>query len=176
MSPPPSGCRRKRNAKGEPLTDGHALAASNGASGASGDGHHWDCSVCTYRNHAEAFKCAMCDVRKGTSTRKPRLNPDLVAAQHAQALTPPPVGPASTPAVASTASSSSTQPPDEDEEELLDEDRENDPDVSETSSSAATTPAKKKKAPKKAAPTTNSAKEQSSAAKPKEKKKYNSAK
>ena len=32
----------------------------------------------------------MCDVRKGTSTRKPRLNPDLVAAQQAQALTPPP--------------------------------------------------------------------------------------
>lgn len=32
----------------------------------------------------------MCDVRKGTSTRKPRLNPDLVAQQQAQALTPPP--------------------------------------------------------------------------------------
>ena len=29
----------------------------------------WDCSVCTYKNSAEAFKCAMCDVRKGTSTR-----------------------------------------------------------------------------------------------------------
>ena len=25
----------------------------------------WDCSVCTYRNSAEAFKCRMCDVRKG---------------------------------------------------------------------------------------------------------------
>ncbi|XP_020790871.2 YY1-associated factor 2-like [Boleophthalmus pectinirostris] len=33
---------------------------------------HWDCSVCTFRNSAEAFKCLMCDVRKGTSTRKPR--------------------------------------------------------------------------------------------------------
>ncbi|TNM91274.1 YY1-associated factor 2 isoform X1 [Takifugu rubripes] len=32
----------------------------------------WDCSVCTYKNTAEAFKCMMCDVRKGTSTRKPR--------------------------------------------------------------------------------------------------------
>ena len=32
----------------------------------------------------------MCDVRKGTSTRKPRLNPDIVALQQAQALTPPP--------------------------------------------------------------------------------------
>lgn len=34
-----------------------------------GDEHYWDCSVCTFRNHAEAFKCSMCDVRKGTSTR-----------------------------------------------------------------------------------------------------------
>ncbi|XP_031620662.1 YY1-associated factor 2 [Contarinia nasturtii] len=41
----------------------------------------WDCSVCTYRNSAEAFKCLMCDVRKGTSTRKPRLNSALVAQQ-----------------------------------------------------------------------------------------------
>jgi YY1-associated factor 2 len=44
----------------------------------------WDCSVCTFRNTAEAFKCSMCDVRKGTSTRKPRLNPQLVAQQVAQ--------------------------------------------------------------------------------------------
>ncbi|XP_037893361.1 YY1-associated factor 2 isoform X2 [Glossina fuscipes] len=43
----------------------------------------WDCSVCTYRNTAEAFKCRMCDVRKGTSTRKPRLNSALVAQQAA---------------------------------------------------------------------------------------------
>ena len=50
----------------------------------------WDCSVCTFKNNAEAFKCSMCDVRKGTSTRKPRLNPDIVALQQAQALTPPP--------------------------------------------------------------------------------------
>ncbi|XP_055310382.1 YY1-associated factor 2 [Sitodiplosis mosellana] len=41
----------------------------------------WDCSVCTYRNSAEAFKCLLCDVRKGTSTRKPRLNSALVAQQ-----------------------------------------------------------------------------------------------
>lgn len=33
------------------------------------DEAYWDCSVCTYRNTSEAFKCAMCDVRKGTSTR-----------------------------------------------------------------------------------------------------------
>ena len=29
----------------------------------------WDCSVCTFKNPPEAFKCDMCDVRKGTSTR-----------------------------------------------------------------------------------------------------------
>ncbi|XP_051706924.2 YY1-associated factor 2 isoform X1 [Oryctolagus cuniculus] len=35
----------------------------------SSDEGYWDCSVCTFRNGAEAFKCMMCDVRKGTSTR-----------------------------------------------------------------------------------------------------------
>uniref|UniRef100_A0A3B3ZXD1 RanBP2-type domain-containing protein n=1 Tax=Periophthalmus magnuspinnatus TaxID=409849 RepID=A0A3B3ZXD1_9GOBI len=34
----------------------------------SSDEGLWDCSVCTYKNTAEAFKCMMCDVRKGTST------------------------------------------------------------------------------------------------------------
>ncbi|KAA0196513.1 hypothetical protein HAZT_HAZT002898 [Hyalella azteca] len=53
----------------------------------------WDCSVCTYRNSPEAFKCLMCDVRKGTSTRKPRLNAELVAAQVAQVLPPKPKKP-----------------------------------------------------------------------------------
>ncbi|KAL1130019.1 hypothetical protein AAG570_012962, partial [Ranatra chinensis] len=48
----------------------------------------WDCSVCTYRNTAEAFKCLMCDIRKGTSTRKPRINPQLVAQQVAQQYNP----------------------------------------------------------------------------------------
>ena len=62
--------------------------------------HYWDCSVCTFRNNAEAFKCSMCDVRKGTSTRKPRINPDLVASQQAQALTPPP--PSTTPTPSSS--------------------------------------------------------------------------
>lgn len=32
----------------------------------------WECSVCTYKNIEEEFKCAMCETRKGTSTRKPR--------------------------------------------------------------------------------------------------------
>ncbi|XP_074599348.1 uncharacterized protein LOC141853781 [Brevipalpus obovatus] len=44
----------------------------------------WDCIVCTFKNPAEAFKCLMCDVRKGTSTRKPRINPELVAQQVAR--------------------------------------------------------------------------------------------
>ncbi|XP_066554145.1 RING1 and YY1-binding protein B [Amia ocellicauda] len=55
------------------------------------DDGFWDCSVCTYRNSAEAFKCSICDVRKGTSTRKPRINSQLVAQQVAQQYaTPPP--------------------------------------------------------------------------------------
>ncbi|XP_064633388.1 RING1 and YY1-binding protein-like [Lineus longissimus] len=56
--------------------------------------HHdegkWDCSVCTFKNPPEAFKCEMCDVRKGTSTRKPRANQQIVAAQIAQQYVPPP--------------------------------------------------------------------------------------
>jgi YY1-associated factor 2 len=44
----------------------------------------WNCSVCTFQNSPEAFKCLMCDVRKGTSTRKPRINPTLVAQQVAR--------------------------------------------------------------------------------------------
>uniref|UniRef100_A0A3B1IF61 RING1 and YY1 binding protein b n=1 Tax=Astyanax mexicanus TaxID=7994 RepID=A0A3B1IF61_ASTMX len=57
----------------------------------SADDGYWDCSVCTFRNSAEAFKCSICDVRKGTSTRKPRINSQLVAQQVAQQYaTPPP--------------------------------------------------------------------------------------
>ncbi|KAM9799179.1 RING1 and YY1-binding protein B [Syngnathus typhle] len=54
------------------------------------DDGYWDCSVCTYRNTAEAFKCSICDVRKGTSTRKPRINSQLVAQQVAQQYPMPP--------------------------------------------------------------------------------------
>lgn len=43
--------------------------SSNSGGGGGDDGNYWDCSVCTFRNNAEAFKCSMCDVRKGTSTR-----------------------------------------------------------------------------------------------------------
>ncbi|XP_038624111.1 RING1 and YY1-binding protein-like [Tachyglossus aculeatus] len=52
----------------------------------------WDCSVCTFRNSVETFKCGICDVRKGTSTRKPKINSQLVAQQVAQQyIIPPPV-------------------------------------------------------------------------------------
>jgi len=54
------------------------------------DGASWDCSVCTYRNNAEAFKCAICDTRKGTATRKPKVNSQLVAQQTAQQVVPTP--------------------------------------------------------------------------------------
>lgn len=49
----------------------------------------WDCSVCTFRNSAEAFKCMMCDVRKGTSTRKPRPVCQLVTQQVTQQFAAP---------------------------------------------------------------------------------------
>lgn len=55
----------------------------------SSDEGYWDCSVCTFRNGAEAFKCMMCDVRKGTSTRKPRPVSQLVAQQVTQQFVPP---------------------------------------------------------------------------------------
>ncbi|KAM3609695.1 uncharacterized protein V6R79_018698 [Siganus canaliculatus] len=53
------------------------------------DDGYWDCSVCTFKNSAEAFKCLMCDVRKGTSTRKPRPVSQLVAQQVNQQFAPP---------------------------------------------------------------------------------------
>ncbi|XP_038561513.1 YY1-associated factor 2-like [Micropterus salmoides] len=55
----------------------------------SADDGYWDCSVCTFKNSAEAFKCLMCDVRKGTSTRKPRPVSQLVAQQANQQFASP---------------------------------------------------------------------------------------
>ncbi|XP_038164786.1 YY1-associated factor 2-like isoform X1 [Cyprinodon tularosa] len=52
------------------------------------DDGFWDCSVCTFKNSAEAFKCSMCDVRKGTSTRKPRPVSQLVAKVNQQFASP----------------------------------------------------------------------------------------
>jgi len=52
----------------------------------------WECSACTYRNNPEAFKCSMCGIRKGTSTRKPKLNPDMLEVQvQKHAFAPPPM-------------------------------------------------------------------------------------
>ncbi|KAF3855070.1 hypothetical protein F7725_023125 [Dissostichus mawsoni] len=55
----------------------------------SADDGYWDCSVCTFRNTAEAFKCMICDVRKGTSTRKPRPVSQLVTQQANQQFASP---------------------------------------------------------------------------------------
>lgn len=41
----------------------------------------WNCSLCTYKNSADKFKCEICDLRRGTSTRKPRCNADTIVAQ-----------------------------------------------------------------------------------------------
>ncbi|GBP11113.1 YY1-associated factor 2 [Eumeta japonica] len=38
--------------------------------------NYWDCSVCTYRNNAEAFKCSMCDVRKGLYEKMAKFESD----------------------------------------------------------------------------------------------------
>ena len=46
----------------------------------------WDCSVCTFANSPEAFKCSICDTRKGTSTRKPKVSQQIVAQQEATRL------------------------------------------------------------------------------------------
>ncbi|KAL3061238.1 YY1-associated factor 2-like [Trematomus bernacchii] len=55
----------------------------------SADDGYWDCSVCTFKNTAEAFKCMICDVRKGTSTRKPRPVSQLVTQQANQQFASP---------------------------------------------------------------------------------------
>ncbi|WKY14983.1 hypothetical protein Q1695_000474 [Nippostrongylus brasiliensis] len=64
-----SGTSKKRARKDEVTTYDDCDAGS------------WECTVCTYRNRFEAFKCEMCDTRKGTSTRKPRLNENVVQMQ-----------------------------------------------------------------------------------------------
>lgn len=43
--------------------------------------NYWDCSVCTYRNNAEAFKCSMCDVRKGNLALIKRYDPPKTVLQ-----------------------------------------------------------------------------------------------
>lgn len=47
----------------------------------SADDIGWRCSLCTFTNSSDRFKCEMCDLRRGTSTRKPRCNADTIVAQ-----------------------------------------------------------------------------------------------
>lgn len=41
----------------------------------------WNCSICTYKNKPEAFRCLLCSGPRGTSTRKPRISQEAVAQQ-----------------------------------------------------------------------------------------------
>lgn len=41
----------------------------------------WNCSLCTYKNSADKFKCEICLLRRGTSTRKPRCSTDTIVAE-----------------------------------------------------------------------------------------------
>ncbi|GMR32702.1 hypothetical protein PMAYCL1PPCAC_02897 [Pristionchus mayeri] len=51
--------------------------------GETEEGSAWDCPACTYKNKSEAFKCEICDTRKGTSTRKSRLTQEVQQMQSA---------------------------------------------------------------------------------------------
>ncbi|RNA33200.1 YY1-associated factor 2 [Brachionus plicatilis] len=48
--------------------------AKRSRSTTAADDAFWDCPLCTYRNKNESFRCEMCNMRKGTSTRKPRIS------------------------------------------------------------------------------------------------------
>ena len=106
--------------------------------------------MCTFRNNAEAFKCSMCDVRKGTSTRKPRLNPDLVAQQQAQALTPPPAAvlAGSSGVGAGPSSSGVKSPASVEDEDIADEEEEDESDLAALASLKANKRLSKEKPPK----------------------------
>lgn len=45
---------------------------------------NWDCVVCTFSNSPHEIRCSLCHMRKGTSTRKPRANTDMMAKQVVQ--------------------------------------------------------------------------------------------
>uniref|UniRef100_A0A915K9L8 RanBP2-type domain-containing protein n=1 Tax=Romanomermis culicivorax TaxID=13658 RepID=A0A915K9L8_ROMCU len=76
--------RRKTNSSASILSDDGTTSGGGGQDSPS-TAHYevdgWECTVCTYRNKAESFRCEMCEVRKGTSTRKPRLNSTVVEQQ-----------------------------------------------------------------------------------------------
>lgn len=42
----------------------------------------WNCTVCTFENKSESFKCKMCHVRRGSSSRQSSINPLLATQQY----------------------------------------------------------------------------------------------
>ncbi|XP_063687722.1 YY1-associated factor 2-like [Bolinopsis microptera] len=65
--------RQTRRSQAGNHSNGNSSNGNNPATSSNGDlVGSWECSVCTYKNIEEEFKCAMCETRKGTSTRKPR--------------------------------------------------------------------------------------------------------
>ncbi|KAI6191881.1 RanBP2-type domain-containing protein [Aphelenchoides bicaudatus] len=71
-SPEPEAKRSNKRSSQQPSTSQES--AVDGEEG-------WACAACTFKNSFESFKCEMCESRKGTSTRKPRLNPNVVQQQ-----------------------------------------------------------------------------------------------
>lgn len=43
---------------------------------------YWNCTVCTFENKSESFKCKMCHVRRGSSSRQSSINPLLATQQY----------------------------------------------------------------------------------------------
>lgn len=43
---------------------------------------YWNCPLCTFENKAESFKCKMCHVRRGSSSRQSSINPVLATQQY----------------------------------------------------------------------------------------------
>ncbi|GMR32703.1 hypothetical protein PMAYCL1PPCAC_02898, partial [Pristionchus mayeri] len=52
------------------------------------EGTEWDCVVCTFKNAAKAFKCAICDTRKPSSTRKNSIEMGHTPTQPTATLSP----------------------------------------------------------------------------------------
>lgn len=42
----------------------------------------WNCTFCTFENKAELFKCKMCHMRRGSSSRQSSINPVLATQQY----------------------------------------------------------------------------------------------
>lgn len=79
-------CKPSSKKKCKPVTDSQSPASDSSTDEEPEPerSEKWSCSVCTFENSAGSFKCSMCFVRKGTSTRKPRINFHLEAQQVAR--------------------------------------------------------------------------------------------